>query len=316
MSGFTNEFAAMDLSKPLDYEQIVLNTLAKDGVIADTWDLALSLGVDHQVLVGVIKSLLADAYVLEELLSTTYWMLTEEGARVAESGAPEVQVFNAVPEGGALLKDVQASLGDAAKVGVGQCMKNKWLKKEGETLLRLVPSVADSAADALRAVRDGDAAGVSAQEAELKALKKRKLAGQVTRKSSKITKGGDFQTVRVRKVADLTKAMLGNKAEMAPGTHWSQLGFKAVNLKAMGAPAVGGNFHPLLKVRAEFRRILMEMGFEEMPTSKWVESSFWNFDALFQPQVGVICPYANMPICHCHRIRYDIKGVFLSIFHV
>ena len=39
-----------------------------------------------------------------------------------------------------------------------------------------------------------------------------------------------------------------------------------------------------LKVRAEFRRILMEMGFEEMPTNKWVESSFWNFDALFQPQ--------------------------------
>jgi phenylalanyl-tRNA synthetase alpha chain len=28
----------------------------------------------------------------------------------------------------------------------------------------------------------------------------------------------------------------------------------------------------------------MEMGFEEMPTNKWVESSFWNFDALFQPQ--------------------------------
>ena len=26
------------------------------------------------------------------------------------------------------------------------------------------------------------------------------------------------------------------------------------------------------------------MGFEEMPTNKWVDSSFWNFDALFQPQ--------------------------------
>ena len=24
--------------------------------------------------------------------------------------------------------------------------------------------------------------------------------------------------------------------------------------------------------------------FEEMPTNKYVESSFWNFDALFQPQ--------------------------------
>lgn len=26
------------------------------------------------------------------------------------------------------------------------------------------------------------------------------------------------------------------------------------------------------------------MGFEEMPTNQFVESSFWNFDALFQPQ--------------------------------
>jgi phenylalanyl-tRNA synthetase alpha chain len=26
------------------------------------------------------------------------------------------------------------------------------------------------------------------------------------------------------------------------------------------------------------------MGFNEMPTNRWVESSFWNFDALFQPQ--------------------------------
>jgi phenylalanyl-tRNA synthetase alpha chain len=52
----------------------------------------------------------------------------------------------------------------------------------------------------------------------------------------------------------------------------------------LGAPVGGGYFHPLLKVRAEFRRILIGMGFAEMPTSRWVESSFWNFDSLFQPQ--------------------------------
>lgn len=60
---------------------------------------------------------------------------------------------------------------------------------------------------------------------------------------------------------------------MPEGSHWSDLSFRNINLKSMGAPVLGGNFHPLLKVRAEFRRILMEMGFEEMPTSKWVESS-------------------------------------------
>lgn len=71
---------------------------------------------------------------------------------------------------------------------------------------------------------------------------------------------------------------------MEPGLHWSERKFKAMNFSAMGAPITGGSLHPLLKVRAEFRRILMEMGFQEMPTNKWVESSFWNFDALFQPQ--------------------------------
>ncbi|XP_047324466.1 phenylalanine--tRNA ligase alpha subunit, cytoplasmic-like [Impatiens glandulifera] len=30
--------------------------------------------------------------------------------------------------------------------------------------------------------------------------------------------------------------------------------------------------------------IFLQMGFEEMPTNNFVESRFWNFDALFQPQ--------------------------------
>jgi phenylalanyl-tRNA synthetase alpha chain len=37
-------------------------------------------------------------------------------------------------------------------------------------------------------------------------------------------------------------------------------------------------------VRAEFRQIFFEMGFEEMPTNNFVETGFWNFDALFVPQ--------------------------------
>lgn len=39
-----------------------------------------------------------------------------------------------------------------------------------------------------------------------------------------------------------------------------------------------------MQLRAEFRQIFLEMGFTEMPTNNYVESAFWNFDALFQPQ--------------------------------
>merc|ERR1712048_1030941 len=49
-------------------------------------------------------------------------------------------------------------------------------------------------------------------------------------------------------------------------------------------PNEGGHLHPLGKVKTEIRNVLLLMGFEEMKTNQWVESSFWNFDTLFQPQ--------------------------------
>lgn len=39
-----------------------------------------------------------------------------------------------------------------------------------------------------------------------------------------------------------------------------------------------------MKMWTEFRNILLEMGFSEMNTQQYVESSFFNFDSLFQPQ--------------------------------
>ncbi|KAM5384129.1 hypothetical protein ACJA88_003284 [Fusarium oxysporum] len=60
--------------------------------------------------------------------------------------------------------------------------------------------------------------------------------------------------------------------------------FKPYNFKALGADQNAGALHPLNKVRHEFRQIFFEMGFEEMPTNKFVETGFWNFDALFVPQ--------------------------------
>jgi len=65
---------------------------------------------------------------------------------------------------------------------------------------------------------------------------------------------------------------------------WKTSNFKQYNFDSLGVPPLGGHLHPLLKVRKEFREIFLELGYEEMPTNNFVESSFWNFDALFQPQ--------------------------------
>lgn len=80
-----------------------------------------------------------------------------------------------------------------------------------------------------------------------------------------------------KKETDLTFEMLNNET-------WKNCEFKQYNWNSKGKEVVCGAFHPLMKVREQFRIILLEMGFEEMPTNNYVESSFWNFDTLFVPQ--------------------------------
>lgn len=107
--------------------------------------------------------------------------------------------------------------------------------------------------------------------------KKRKLLQEVVTKSFIISKGPEFSTTLKKLETDLTVEMLANGL-------WADLKFKEYNFDALGVPPDRGQLHPLLKVRTEFRQIFLEMGFSEMPTNNYVESSFWNFDALFQPQ--------------------------------
>lgn len=57
--------------------------------------------------------------------------------------------------------------------------------------------------------------------------------------------------------------------------------FKSMNLNSKGKILYNGGLHPLMKMRSAFRTILLEMGFNEMRTNRFVESSFWNFDSLF-----------------------------------
>ena len=206
-------------------------------------------------------------------------------------------MFAAVTSDGVTMEILNQTLGDSiVKIGLGPCMKNKWVKKDKNLIVRLAQSVCDETRELLQQV----ATGIEVSEDDLKNLKKRKLVNQQVRKSYRLVKGEEFSERRQKRCADITMEMLGEIEEvrgngfrhcillffiqMEPGLHWSERKFKAMNFSAMGAPITGGSLHPLLKVRAEFRRILMEMGFQEMPTNKWVESSFWNFDALFQPQ--------------------------------
>ncbi len=64
---------------------------------------------------------------------------------------------------------------------------------------------------------------------------------------------------------------------------WKDLPLRRYDVTKLPKRAYPGKVHPYQRIIDEMRRILLDMGFEEM-AGGIVQSSFWNFDALFQPQ--------------------------------
>ncbi|RKP08616.1 tRNA synthetases class II core domain (F)-domain-containing protein [Thamnocephalis sphaerospora] len=256
-----------------EIQQLVLTTLDRDGQIADS----KSLGVPDQLeLLGVLNSLLSMEVIEYKPIDRDLWVLTDEGSEIAEHGSHEVKVFNAVPTGdvGIPVAELQKQLGAVAKIGQGQAFKNKWIGKKGANVVRLVDSVEDATQADLRIIRET----ANHPDAALPPLlRRRKLCDKQKITTYAVTKGSKFTLNVAKQASELTMEMLQSGA-------WKTLSFKKFNFDAEGVPPTGGHLHPLMKVREEFRQIFFEMGFTEMPANHFVESSFWNFDALYQPQ--------------------------------
>jgi len=255
-------------------KEFVLNLLAGCEEIADSSGLAIEHGWDHLALVGVLKALEAGGLITTEPTKRDGNKLTAEGQQYSKDGSPEVRVFTFVKsKGSATKEDINGALGEVGKVGMGVAMKNQWISMDKST---------KQFSAACEAVTDETQAQLLTLETlpreQVEALKKRKLVAATSITVFRVLKTKNFSTSASKAVAEFTSEMI------LKGT-WKDQEFKSLNFtNASGARCMGGCLHPLMKVRAEIRNILLLMGFEEMPTNQWVESSFWNFDTLFQPQ--------------------------------
>ena len=193
-----------------------------------------------------------------------------------------------------------------AKIGFAKAIAAKWIELDkaaagGARVVRKVAEINDEVGQLCAETRRDPTSVDRLPEAMRTELKKRKLLVErcgISKKShsffSKMTvllvrRGAKFAVRLPDYATDLT-------AELLASGDWRTQQFKSYNFDALGAPVTRGHLHPLLKVRSEFRQIFLEMGwvqlnvvnyycsFSEMPTNNYVESSFWNFDALFQPQ--------------------------------
>ena len=217
-------------------------------------------------------------FITAEQLDRIELVLSKEGEDIADNGGFGARVFEAVTSAleGLKIKDLSATIGSpkVAKFGQDDCFKNKWIKKDGEYLKPLTDKIDDKLQKQMQEIRETKKCG------DAKALKEFKKREYVTDKKVldfRVAKGPKFSTEFVKEETDLT-------AEMLATGSWKTVQLKPYNFNAKGAITPAGALHPLNKVRQEFREIFFEMGFEEMPTNRYVETGFWNFDALFVPQ--------------------------------
>eukprot|EP01062_Namystynia_karyoxenos_P025099 TRINITY_DN1983_c0_g1_i3.p1 TRINITY_DN1983_c0_g1~~TRINITY_DN1983_c0_g1_i3.p1 ORF type:complete len:616 (+),score=254.66 TRINITY_DN1983_c0_g1_i3:103-1848(+) len=182
---------------------------------------------------------------------------------------------------------------DDAAHGAWKAADEKWkaAKDKGKTTLAL--SKAGAEADWKDVVREQLRALGKGEEMDKKtfdALKKRKLAAEEKIKYFAVSKGPAFPTPfpagepwpwNQKAATDVTQQML---ADIWARPDEPLPALKAANFNAQGRKPAGGHLHPLMKLRQQYREIFLELGFQEMVTNQFVESSFWNFDTLFVPQ--------------------------------
>lgn len=78
-------------------ESTILTHLASIGIIEDSAFMAGNLKIEHSELVGLLKSLSLDNFVLLTQLEKKQWVLTEEGRQYKDLGTPEYRLLQQIP---------------------------------------------------------------------------------------------------------------------------------------------------------------------------------------------------------------------------
>jgi phenylalanyl-tRNA synthetase alpha chain len=142
-------------------ESSILQHLELNDAIEDTFPWSEALSLDHKVVVGAVKSLLVEGYVTSSDISFSYYTQSPEAAAIVEKGTQEIIVLKALNDAGRMtLADLDPVVGkDVSKIGVGTCMKNQWVKKDGADLvpLKTMDQVTDAVQEDLKTLiaKDG-----------------------------------------------------------------------------------------------------------------------------------------------------------------
>ncbi len=189
------------------------------------------------------------------------YILTEEGRRYLKKGLPEKNLIELLETGSVKINEARKSV-EGFHIALQWAKKNGWVKISGEgiILIRKPPSIPEQMA--LEKISRGE----QVSENLVSVLLQRKL----------IERAREEAVFTEKEISSLTPDILKTKA-------WKDIRIKPYNVEVSGKRIYPGKMHILGAYMRKIRNIFLDLGFQEAE-GPLIESGFWNFDALYQPQ--------------------------------
>lgn len=195
------------------------------------------------------------------------YRLTEDGEKFLKDGFPEEKLIKLLDETNEVEK-LKEMMGKDFQIAVSWLKRKNAIEiKDGKIFLLFKPEIER---DVLIAIKDGKKVDKSIVEI----LKKRKLVEEYESRS--------FEVEVIEKPA-VEDYIVELTPEIILSGSWRNKKFLAYDVKVPSKEFHGGKVHPYERIIRECRKIFLEMGFKEIK-GHYVQTAFWNFDALFQPQ--------------------------------
>lgn len=286
------------MSENLQVDEFAYSVWEKlaDGAAIEVNEIAAALKSDQsKVLVAAqeaeaVKAMTISEETFEELIPSA------EAADLVKNGLPERQALSLLTSsGGEMGTGDFAKAAGQAKIAVNDVFRwgttRGWIDRDKQGV-----RITDLGRTAAEGTHDVDEKALLAANGETVNLSE---LDDAVRVKNLLGKRGELAKIksRVRRIISLTeqgrelfKSGLSVKKErnlLTPDDlrsgDWKEITLRPYDVTLPAEKVQPAKVHPLRKIIEQTRRAYLEMGFTEV-VSPMVESSFWNFDALFQPQ--------------------------------
>jgi len=201
----------------------------------------------------------------------SHFHLTPEGEEYAKKGLPERQLLESfdrqIP-----LRDLTAH--PLSSIAIGWMKKKGWITIRDGKVEKTGNAPLGEDENALRNLNSG---GKGVQF-----LVKRGLAAEESVTTYQITSTSAGAEL-LAKGLDLTEEVGTLTTDLITTGKWRDVKLRRYRVDTLPRRVYPGKIHPYQRLLDEMRQNLLQMGFTEI-YGDIVQSSYWNFDALFQPQ--------------------------------